>query len=667
MNSGQEALKARGLLGIVNRIGMTITADAFHYPVYCLDGNPAKTNDGTLVTRIKAIDSSATPKYLWVPRGVQEERPKYYLMPDVMRAAINRAELYFVSGEPDVWTMDLAGLPAICCFGETQVPETLAEDLKGMGFTKGTVYIYPDRDKTGDKWANTVRSLLKDSGLVLRAYALPAILGDGGDLNKLWVHLNANVGEFRNALLELPPYQFAPEKPRKERQKREFIDTEGVGEEYYRDVMTALQNRGAEWRNSDPWSNHIECPMALHQHDDKRPSFHYHREKFIGHCFKCGKTFLSTEIGDALNVMRRSTYTPPVQRKTETVAPPPRVMVSEPPAPLQIDKGDGTFVISPHLTEAMAYTSAEASGLALPLKMPFPVIANLGGLAELLLPGKMTAVIGGSGTGKTTFAESLADGLLDQGDGAIFGPEWTPVEYGLRAIQRLGGPSITQAIKHRAWVEEEARGIPVHRRVGAPYTADEWAANLRAHGELERRTGIMHVVQVANYNVMDVLRKLEEIIAQAAEAGRPIRWVIIDYVQLMTSGNDDSVNAILGAIKEWTMRIGTIHTIVTSQTTKAAQKAIKDGALLDQGDILAGRDHVFNLTLSINAMYDGDQYEERHADIGYGARIFRLMKVRVGKNSLGGNGNVIMLFDPLRMMWPIVDLDTIRTFRLNED
>jgi hypothetical protein len=656
-----ELLKQRGLskVSVLRENG-----SAWTYPVYTPDGKPALTSDGRPIVRFKAYDSKATPKYWWEPAGVQSERPKYYLMPDVMRAAINRAELYFVSGEPDVWTMDLAGLPAICCFGETQVPETLAEDLKGMGFTKGAVYIYPDRDKTGDKWANTVRSLLKDSGLVLRAYALPAILGDGGDLNKLWVHLNANVGEFRNALLELPPYQFAPEKPRKERQKREFIDTEGVGEEYYRDVIRALEDRGAQWKNGNPWSNHIECPMAMHQHDDKRPSFHYHREKFVGHCFKCGKTFLTTEIGDALNVMRRTTFVPPVQQKKVAVPEPPRVLVPSPPPPLRTGEG---VVISPHLTEAMAYTASEASGIPLPLKMPFPAIANLGGLAELLLPGKMTAVIGGSGTGKTTFAESLADGLLDQGDGAIFGPEWTPVEYGLRAIQRLGGPSITQAIKHRAWVEEEARGIPVHRRVGAPYTADEWAANLRAHGELERRTGIMHVVQVANYNVMDVLRKLEEIIAQAAEAGRPIRWVIIDYVQLMTSGNDDSVNAILGAIKEWTMRIGTIHTIVTSQTTKAAQKAIKDGALLDQGDILAGRDHVFNLTLSINAMYDGDQYEERHADIGYGARIFRLMKVRVGKNSLGGNGNVIMLFDPLRMMWPIVDLDTIRTLRLNED
>ena len=78
--------------------------------------------------------------------------------------------------------------------------------------------------------------------------------------------------------------------------------------------------------------------------------------------------------------------------------------------------------------------------------MPFKSMHRLGGMAQMLPPGKMTAVVGGSGDGKTTFQETMRDALLKAGyDCLWYSPEWDTYETHWRIIQRNGGATTGQA------------------------------------------------------------------------------------------------------------------------------------------------------------------------------------------------------------------------------
>ena len=690
----EARLAARGVLAAMRVARITGDDKAWTYPVFTPEGQPAMTSDGRPVLRHKMYDSAASPKYWWSPPNLNGARPAYYMLPGATKAMSVRSCAYIASGEPDVWTLYAAGIPnALCWFGEGSVPATLAKDLEGWGAI--VAFAFPDRDATGDRWMHKVRAALRGSGVTLIARSLPAMLGDGGDLNSLWLSVGKDALAFSKVLDDAPEYVF--EKPSDPLPLPAPPALNGVGgerdlpAEFYEAIVRALSARGAVWKDGEDWSSFVACPMRYHEHDDRSPRFHFNKSKMAGYCHKCGQVFLSIAVGDALGIDWKSYATkrvavPPAQPEhgapVATGVSPSGVQA--PPAPQPPPVAPGMAAPSaPGVLWDDALKQYEGwfadqpvvHGAPAPLYMPFVSLARMGGFAEFMFAGKSTLIIGGSGRGKTSLIESMTDGFRLQGaDGIYWGPEWTPLEYVMRGVQRYGGPSLIESVLHAVYLEEESRagtgqgyvaaldprftkfrkGLPPGGRVGRKMSAESLAKVGEAIAFLKSMAGRVYFVEGMAPRPEYVIDKIVAIIRAAAHAGRRIRWVVIDYVQMFGAGRENEVAVINGAItaiKSLVVNEG-LHGIVASQPTKAAQAAAKEGRLLDQESMLAGRDSPFNLTLSINPVYEGNGYRMFSLDLGEGPRKYALAQVNVAKNSVGKNGRCELAFDPRAMRWP---------------
>jgi archaellum biogenesis ATPase FlaH len=197
-------LSDRGILRAAEQAGWRPDGDGWLYPLYDQHGKPFRLPNGAPVRRWKNFNSQASPKYLWKPGNLGEQRPKYYLLPGVRQAISNASGLvYLGSGEPDVLAFRAAGIENVLCwFGEENVPATLASDLAALG-VREAVY-YPDLDQTGRSSAQKVAQALAGSGIGFEAYILPQELGDKGDINRLWQHCKFDASEVRTTLAGLP-------------------------------------------------------------------------------------------------------------------------------------------------------------------------------------------------------------------------------------------------------------------------------------------------------------------------------------------------------------------------------------------------------------------------------------------------------------------------------
>jgi hypothetical protein len=96
-----------------------------------------------------------------------------------------------------------------------------------------------------------------------------------------------------------------------------------------------------------------------------------------------------------------------------------------------------------------------------PLPFPVTVLHQFGGYARWLPRGKMAGIWGLSGSGKTSFLESLViEPLATQGfTGLFISGEWTGEELVGRYVQRHKGPSMIEEMADRMWRWEANNGV----------------------------------------------------------------------------------------------------------------------------------------------------------------------------------------------------------------
>lgn len=111
--------------------------------------------------------------------------------------------VYVVNGESSVWACYTAGVDAVCfCRGEGAAPSrTQAEALAELQRPVRVVY---DLDTTGEQGSAKVVDALRAVGCDAIGLRLPAELGNGGDVNDLWVKHAPNGEAFAAALAGLP-------------------------------------------------------------------------------------------------------------------------------------------------------------------------------------------------------------------------------------------------------------------------------------------------------------------------------------------------------------------------------------------------------------------------------------------------------------------------------
>lgn len=143
--------------------------------------------------RWKAYPGRTGAKYRWhgthgTPADLRFYDPRGDLAQHIQA---QRGALILCEGEPDVWALFEAGIrnATATMRGAGAVPEWLAAELQALAVDH--VYLWPDLDDAGARWAARVRAALADSGIAVDVRALPADLGAGADIGRLLLTVGA--------------------------------------------------------------------------------------------------------------------------------------------------------------------------------------------------------------------------------------------------------------------------------------------------------------------------------------------------------------------------------------------------------------------------------------------------------------------------------------------
>lgn len=266
-----------------------------------------RTMSGGTATRWKSYASTRPDgddkwmKYRWIP-----DRPtdaKYFYPPSKsLKAAIdeNAGLLYMVGGEIALMSMIEAGLDnATCTFGDTNIPDTLAQDMRALGVKRLT--LIPDRDDSGQRWACNIRDAIKNdldaSEIDVRVLALPYPMekSHGKDVNDLWLE-ERDQGAFFDRVLDLPRW-ILPE-PEVKIADIPLGDYDvDLPPEFVQAVERALEVKPQY--NAEGWARkNVRCPF----HDDKTPSATWNHPRAILRCHTCGESYLAKAVGEKFGI-----------------------------------------------------------------------------------------------------------------------------------------------------------------------------------------------------------------------------------------------------------------------------------------------------------------------------------------------------------------------------
>lgn len=222
-------------------------------------------------------------KYLW-----HSGKDTFYHAQDIASAVYNAGgACWFVSGEADVWAMQSAGVTHVMSgYTEASVSKELPAYLESMGVT--VLYIAPDLDQAGARWARLIAQALQESSIELDARQLPDTLGDKGDIGKAWA-IYTRRQPFERWLLGLP--RFIPE-PEPKTEPRPVINDAAVIPAEYRQLITDLLH-ATEYQSDGFTKKNVRCPF---HNDGKHADASLHYEKGL-YCHVCGRWFTWNETG----------------------------------------------------------------------------------------------------------------------------------------------------------------------------------------------------------------------------------------------------------------------------------------------------------------------------------------------------------------------------------
>lgn len=328
-----------------------------------------KCSDGKKGTRWKSYYSTESlardnghkgkwEKYLW-PSGKPDGAKYFYPTKLSLTEAVlaKHGQLWLVGGDIAGMTMIEAGIfNSVSTFGD-HLPNTFTADLKAWGVH--TLYVVPDRDESGLKWAIKVRDALIGSDVILTTLALPYPLesSKGKDVNDFWCESDRNKDAFFLNLTDLQEWTL----PEPEPPAPPTIFNWSGGQDDIPPLLKAeiRQRLGVhEVFNNEGWSRkNVRCPF----HDDKDPSATWNDEKGILHCHAgCGKTYLVKDLCEFYGLHMADYYeqTPEIERAKSI---PLMIVPKEAPAPIP-HKPTKTY--APPLSDFARLTAAQETEAA---------------------------------------------------------------------------------------------------------------------------------------------------------------------------------------------------------------------------------------------------------------------------------------------------------------
>ena len=153
--------------------------------------------------RYKAFDRTPGQKYWW-GKGTDAEKRQAMLY-GAGSLPPNTITVTLVNGEPSVWECWQAGIPAVCAFGEGNLPAAAVKQLYDHGVRNVRVVL--DLDKAGELGAFRNLKLFREAGIEATAYRLPEALGEKADVGDLYASLKFADAPFVEAMATLREYE----------------------------------------------------------------------------------------------------------------------------------------------------------------------------------------------------------------------------------------------------------------------------------------------------------------------------------------------------------------------------------------------------------------------------------------------------------------------------
>jgi hypothetical protein len=288
--------------------------------------------------------------------------------------------------------------------------------------------------------------------------------------------------------------------------------------------------------------------------------------------------------------------------------------------------------------------------------LPFASWHHLGGYARIGWPAKITAGVGMSGHGKTSWLNTAIDALLKRGEfGVGLMPEFEQDEYHWDRLQRYSGfdgiPTVTaeDMMDWEMWKTDRKAGIPEHQRSGKRLSNAQIEVVHRISQAVESWVGEFELFPYEN-SLEDALARMGDSIQDQRAHGQYVSFAAFDYLQILKvaelDDNENSFESVLGRIKQFVMK-HKIHGLVTSQVNKMADKANRDGGkLLGTTDMRYARDDKINLLVTLNLDYDQYTGKVKQLPNGNYAGI-----ANIAKNTKGRTGAVNMQVDFAHLTW----------------
>lgn len=307
--------------------------------------------------------------------------------------------------------------------------------------------------------------------------------------------------------------------------------------------------------------------------------------------------------------------------------------------------------------EAMARYQDRLQGNSLPdvepIVIPFKTISKFGGYARVMTPGRLIGIIGSTGSGKTTFIDSIVDEWRKVGKHLlIYSPEWAADENADRIGQRYGGPTMEQMYLWEVYKSEKARHAS--RFEGESLSESTIKAGIGAANTVNNWQGQIFFIKRARLSLDELLDGIERTVLGLRKDGTDIRILVIDYAQVLKinarDGKSRTINDAISLIKDLCIDLKLLG-VVVSQVTKMASKESKGGEvgekkLLDETSAQYLRFDEMNLGLSINPNYNEDGTHTGTATIN------------VVKNNIGQKGSVEVYFNAQRLTF--IDKEVVK-------
>lgn len=636
---------------------------------------------GGVAYRVKFTDDYKTKglaKVKWF--GETPQADFAYYSPGGLVAAITAANgvLHWASGEPDVWTLHEAGVDNVtCCFGERSIPQSLADDLKGFGVTE--VVYWVDLDKTGMESALKFADRLAGSGLKFEARVLDGEIGSKRDLNQMLQDNGNDITAFQAEMERakhitysdlkrlVPTRKSEPEfdivTTNKPRQQSMNIEYSALFDEWIDKVIIALGAPAIREGQVYRW----HCPLPSHA--DKHPSF---RIADGDHCkmpiCTCGIQTRHDKASDVWDEVARAvgadTWEDYKKRAIieKRITPTPGggyTLDTSEPAPVAHTQDEPLFVSSDEAYDAIGNQLAGVGILDMDFVVnPLTVLHEYGGFGKVLFPGKLVYIVGISGGGKTSLAETMGGVMRREGlDFIWYGPEWTPEEMAMRDLQRGGGVPMIRMAEHKIAVLEEQRGVALERRLGeklpdsvAKQSIQIVNSMLNWRGKAYFTTPLMNRMPLTQ-----MLLSAGLFVDELRGKGRKVSAFFFDYLQRANKTGRDGAfwsEAVAGEIKAFCESKQLVG-IVMIQPRKNDSEGVHTGSKqLTEASGQGISDQQCNLYLAVEPIFEGEEQTD-------------FARIKIVKNSMGrttGREGIIVPTNFARLTW----VDTrVRQVNLN--